>query len=120
MTHDTKILLNKKYYYGHYMNYFIILTHSCRKLRKLVKRLSEYLVSLGVEKHPGKTFIGKVRKGFDWLGAPRALASHPEKVRRLYEQTRRWSKTKQTRHVSNNRNRWRMWSFVLCSVTPTV
>ncbi|MGJ5719058.1 hypothetical protein ACSBQN_00225 [Morganella sp. B601] len=101
------------------MNYFIILTHSCRKLRKLVKRLSKYLVSLGFEKYPGKTFIGKVRKGFDWLGAPRALANHLEKVRRLYEQTRRWSKTKQTRRVLDYRNRWKILVVALAYIPTT-
>ncbi|HHC3508963.1 TPA: reverse transcriptase domain-containing protein [Klebsiella pneumoniae] len=85
-----------KIYYGRYMDDFVILTYSRWQLRKQVKQLNKYLASLGFEKHPDKTFIGKVSRGFDWLGAwltdkgvvgiaPRALTNHREKVRRLYE-----------------------------------
>jgi RNA-directed DNA polymerase len=38
------------------------------KLRKAVKVVNQVLVSLRVQKHPDKTFIGRIAKGFDWLG----------------------------------------------------
>lgn len=41
--------------------------------------------------------------------APRALENHREKVRRLYERTRHWSKAKQAKRVSDNRKRWKNW-----------
>jgi len=115
-----------KIYYGRYMDDFVILTYSRWQLRKQVKQLNKYLASLGFEKHPDKTFIGKVSRGFDWLGAwltdkgvvgiaPRALTNHREKVRRLYEQTRHWSKTKQARRVSDYRNRWKIWAVLMAS-----
>ncbi|HHB9141584.1 TPA: reverse transcriptase domain-containing protein [Klebsiella pneumoniae] len=113
-----------KIYYGRYMDDFVILTYSRWQLRKQVKQLNKYLASLGFEKHPDKTFIGKVSRGFDWLGAwltdkgvvgiaPRALTNHREKVRRLYEQTRHWSKTKQARRVSDYRARWKIWGAMV-------
>ena len=106
------------------MDDFVILTYSRWQLRKQVKQLNKYLASLGFEKHPDKTFIGKVSRGFDWLGAwltdkgvvgiaPRALTNHREKVRRLYEQTRHWSKTKQARRVSDYRARWKIWGAMV-------
>jgi len=30
--------------------------------------LNQVLASLGLAKHPDKTFIGRIEKGFDWLG----------------------------------------------------
>ncbi|MBX4519618.1 RNA-directed DNA polymerase [Klebsiella pneumoniae] len=113
-----------KIYYGRYMDDFVILTYSRWQLRKQVKQLNKYLASLGFEKHPDKTFIGKVSRGFDWLGAwltdkgvvgiaPRALTNHREKVRRLSEQTRHWSKTKQARRVSDYRARWKIWGAMV-------
>lgn len=38
------------------------------KLRRAVKIINETLSSLGLEKHPDKTFIGRVERGFDFLG----------------------------------------------------
>jgi hypothetical protein len=49
-----------------------------------------------VEKHPDKTFIGRIAKGFDFLGysfepkglsiAPQTLANFLERITQLYEQ----------------------------------
>ncbi len=36
--------------------------------RKVVKHLNQILSDLKVEKHPDKTFIGKIEKGFGFLG----------------------------------------------------
>jgi hypothetical protein len=56
------------------------------------------LSSLRLEKHPDKTFIGRIEKGFDFLGyhfgpaglklAKQTLANFIEKPSRLYEQER--------------------------------
>ena len=54
------------------------------------------LNKLKVEKHPDKTFIGRIAKGFDFLGysfepkglsiAPKTLANFLERIAQLYEQ----------------------------------
>lgn len=78
-------------------------------------------VSYGFEQHPDKTFIGKVDKGFDWMGflftangcsavAPRALSNHAMKLRRLYEQARRGDLVKGLRRVVEYRARWVGWA----------
>ena len=51
---------------------------------------------LGLEKHPGKTFVGRIDKGFDFLGyhvsrgelgiAEKTLEKYRELASRLYEQ----------------------------------
>ena len=38
------------------------------KLRRVVKTLNRELHALQLEKHPDKTFIGRIEKGFDFLG----------------------------------------------------
>jgi hypothetical protein len=38
------------------------------KLRRAVKRASEILNELHVEQHPDKTFVGRISRGFDFLG----------------------------------------------------
>ena len=62
----------------------------------MVKTLSRELDALQLEKHPDKTFIGGIEKGFDFLGyrfTPRSLTvarktieNFLERALRLYEQ----------------------------------
>lgn len=56
------------------------------------------LGALSLEKHPDKTFIGRIERGFDFLGyhfspgltvARKTMANFIEKASRLYEQKRR-------------------------------
>ena len=66
------------------------------KLRAAVRIVNETLAELNVEQHPDQTFIGRVERGFDFLGsvmkpaglemAPRAIEHCVERVSRLYEQ----------------------------------
>ena len=45
-----------------------MLSPTRHKLRRAIKILNETFSSLGLEKRPGKTFIGRVERGFDFLG----------------------------------------------------
>lgn len=68
------------------------------KLRRAVRIVNETLEALGLVKHPNKTFIGRVERGFDFLGypfTPQGLRIAPAcaerllmKAHRLYEQER--------------------------------
>jgi len=68
------------------------------KLRRAVALLNGIFTSLGLEKHPNKTFIGRVEKGFDFLGyclwpdrltvAQATVERFLARVTRLYEQGR--------------------------------
>ncbi len=81
------------------------------RLRRAVKTVNEVLAGLGLAKHPEKTFVGRIAKGFDFLGyafgleglrvSEPALARFHERCSRLQEQepgrarlreyVRRWS-----------------------------
>ncbi len=66
------------------------------RLRKAVKAVDEALGSPGLLKHPGKTFIGRIERGFDFLGyhfgpdgltvAAKTIERFVARAIRLYEQ----------------------------------
>jgi hypothetical protein len=68
------------------------------KLRRAIKALNAVLASLRLEKHPDKTTIGRIGRGFDFLGfhfgpdglqvARQTLANFMKKASWLYEQER--------------------------------
>ena len=56
-------------YYIRFMDDWVVLTNSRHKLRKAVKTVNQVLNNLKVEKHPDKTYIGRIKKeGFKFLG----------------------------------------------------
>ncbi len=55
-------------FYVRFMDDILVLAPSRWKLRCAVKAVNEVLVSLSLEKHPDKTFIGRIERGFDFLG----------------------------------------------------
>jgi len=66
------------------------------QLRGAAEMVNQRLAALGLEKHPDKTFIGRIERGFDFLGyrfrlagltlAKQTIANLIEKASRLYEQ----------------------------------
>jgi hypothetical protein len=50
------------------MDDILVLAPTRWKLRRAVKRLNQTFTELKLEKHPDKTFIGRIEKGFDFLG----------------------------------------------------
>jgi len=55
-------------FYIRYMDDWIILTKSRWSLRRAVAKCNHILDILRVAQHPDKTYIGKIGKGFDFLG----------------------------------------------------
>lgn len=55
-------------FYIRFMDDILVLAPTRWRLRKAVKVVNQVLASLGLQKHPDKTFIGRIEKGFDWLG----------------------------------------------------
>lgn len=84
------------YHYTRFMDDWVILTATRWKLRQAVKLVTQTLAELKLEKHPDKTYIGKIEKGFDFLGyrfeprglrlALETLKRFKERVTQLYEQ----------------------------------
>ncbi len=68
------------------------------QLRGAVKAVNQTLGALSLEKHPDKTFIGRIERGFEFLGyhfspagvtvAAKTIAHFIEKASQLYEQKR--------------------------------
>ena len=80
------------------MDDILILAPTRWQLRGAVKVVNQRLAALDLEKHPDKTFIGKIERGFDFLGyhfspaqltvAAKTIANFIEKASLLYEQKR--------------------------------
>jgi RNA-directed DNA polymerase len=83
-------------YYVRYMDDILVLTKTRWPLRRAVRRLNQTFGELKVSQHPDKTFIGRIERGFDFLGyyfcrgplrlAQRTLQNHATRLHRLYEQ----------------------------------
>jgi RNA-directed DNA polymerase len=55
-------------FYVRFMDDILILAPTHWQLRRAVKVVNQMLGALGLEKHPDKTFIGRIERGFDFLG----------------------------------------------------
>lgn len=79
-----------------FMDDWVVLAPTRWKLRRSIKAAKETLASLKVECHPEKTFIGRIARGFDFLGyalspaglgiARKTIEWFVARVTRLYEQ----------------------------------
>src|ERR1019366_5166838 len=80
------------------MDDILILAPTRWQLRGAVKLVNQTLGALSLEKHPDKTFIGRIERGFDFLGyhfgpaglrvAEKTITNFIEKASWLYEQKR--------------------------------
>ena len=80
-------------FYVRFMDDWIVLSPNRWKLKKAIQIVNQTLNELKVEKHPDKTFIGRIAKGFDFLGysfepkglsiAPKTLANFLDRIIQL-------------------------------------
>ena len=85
-------------FYVRYMDDILVLAPTRWKLRKAVKVVNQVLSTLCLAKHPDKTFIGRIAKGFDWLGyhlrpeglsvATKTVENFVARLHQLYEHER--------------------------------
>jgi len=83
-------------YYVRYMDDVLVLTKTHWQLRRAVRILNRTFRELKVLQHPDKTLIGRIEKGFDFLGyyysreylqvAIKTVSNFAERLHRLYEQ----------------------------------
>ena len=86
----------KDVFYVRYMDDILILSKTRWQNRKVVKQLNQTFKQLKIKQHPDKTFIGKIARGFDFLGyhfsrepltlATKTIKNYLERLYRLYEQ----------------------------------
>lgn len=107
--------------YARFMDDFLIFTRTRHHLRRAVRVLNGFLTQYGFAQHPGKTFIGRITRGTDWMGfrmdstgyggpAPRAVSNMLQKLRRLYEQTRHLSASQRQARVAQYLTHWLWWA----------
>ena len=82
--------------YVRYMDDWVVLARTRWALRRVVQQVNTLLDHLKVEKHPDKTFIGRIDRGFGFLGyrsvaeglrlAAQTKQRCVERATRLYEQ----------------------------------
>ncbi len=85
-------------FYVRFMDDILVLSPTRWKLRRAVRIVNGRLTDTGLEKHPDKTFIGRIEKGFDFLGyyfsrgnlrlAAKTVRNFVARFHRLYEQQR--------------------------------
>ena len=110
---------HKGLFYLRYMD--DILTKTRWQNRRAVKQLNQSFERLNVKQHPDKTFIGKIERGFDFLGyhfsreqlklAHNTVKNHVERLYRLYEQqTKKKTTSEEVAFVLGNYvKRWQCW-----------
>ena len=105
-------------FYVRYMDDILVLAPTRWKLRRAVKTVNRHLGALAMEKHPAKTFIGRIEKGFDFLGyhfsragitvASATVERFVERATRLYEQER--AASRKTPLLGPYVRRWLGWA----------
>src|SRR5262249_40938587 len=55
-------------FYVRFMDDIVVLAPTRWRLRAAVRQVQQTLTTLGLATHPDKTFIGRVERGFDFLG----------------------------------------------------
>ena len=104
--------------YFRYMDDILILAPTRWKLKKAIRVLNQTFNELNLEKHPEKTLIGRLERGFDFLGyrfepqgltlAKKTITNFITKALRLYEQE---PPHKRVRRLGEYVVRWRKWSI---------
>jgi RNA-directed DNA polymerase len=112
-------MAKKTVFYRRYMDDIIVLAKSHWQLKRAIATINQHFRRLKLKQHPDKTFVGKVKKGFDFLGyqfgsktlsvAKRTLLNHLRRLSRIYEQKKghpQW-----TALLDDYRRLWVSWVY---------
>jgi hypothetical protein len=104
---------------------WIVLTKTQTQLRKVVKITNQVLTALKQTKHPDKTFIGRIQKGFNFLGyhfngltlrvARITIENALAKITQLYEEK---ASPNAGERLADYARRWRSWVRAGVPLTP--
>jgi RNA-directed DNA polymerase len=116
---DKQMEGDTRYFYRRYMDDVIVLAKTRWHLRKAVRTVNQHFSQLKVEQAPDKTFIGKISKGFDFLGyqfgkdklrvSKLTLENHIRRLSQLYEQKKHQPNWKML--LDDYRQRWLTWVY---------
>jgi RNA-directed DNA polymerase len=111
-----------RYFYRRYMDDVIVLAKTRWHLRNAVRTVNQHFNQLKVEQAPDKTFIGKISRGWDFLGyhfdgkqltvAAKTVTKHVLHYRQLYEQLRKKKATSDEMALALGQyvKRWQRWA----------
>lgn len=115
---DLAFSQNPTFYYRRYIDDWVIICHSRRQLRKITKEVYTIMKSLHVEIHPKKTWLGKVKNGFDFLGfriSPTTIQASTESVsRRDSKVVRLYEQGASKKRIGQYLRRWLGWGIMGC------
>ena len=104
-------------HYARYMDDIVILAKTRWRLRRAIKTLNQMFNVLKLKQHPDKTFVGRIERGFDFLGyhfshgplmlATKTMDNMLVKMHRLYEQKKTASPDKE--NAIDLGAYWRRW-----------
>jgi hypothetical protein len=105
-------------FYVRYMDDWVILAPTRWKLRGAVKAVQELMGELKLALHPDKTFIGRIARGFDFLGywfSPEGLGITLKSVERMLDRvTRLYEQGAGDYRIEDYVRHW--WRWVRCGV----
>jgi hypothetical protein len=100
--------------YARFMDDWVIVAPSRSKLREAIRLVNQTLAELHVQQHPDKTFIGRISRGFDFLGyafTPAGLEAAPQAVERCVERmSQLYEQGVDLLHFGAYVRRWLRWS----------
>jgi RNA-directed DNA polymerase len=119
---DEQMEGDPRYFYRRYMDDVIVLSKTRWHLRKAVRTVNQHFNQLKVGQAPDKTFIGKISRGWDFLGyhfdgkhltvATKTVEKHVLHYRQLYEQLRKKKVTSDEMALALGWyvKRWQRWA----------
>ena len=100
-------------FYARFMDDWVVLVPTRWKLRKMIKAVNEVMAQLRGEKHPNKTFIGRIERGFDFLGywfSTSGLGVAKKTVKRMLDQVSRlYEHGADVQRIEAYLKRWWQW-----------
>jgi len=101
-------------FYARFMDDWVVLAPTRWKLRKVARIINQVLNQLKVWQHPDKTFVGRVAKGFDFLGyhlKPNGLSVANKTRQRFVSRVTRLDEQGSISEVIEGYvRRWRCWA----------
>ncbi len=101
-------------FYARYLDDWVVVAPTRWKLRRAVAAVNRELVRLRLGQHPGKTFIGRAERGFDFLGfrlSPGRIEVNAGSRERFVERRRRlYERGASAGRIGAYERRWGGWA----------
>ena len=104
--------MKKHGFYVRFMDDWIVMVKTKQQLRKVIRLTHKILTQLKLKMHPDKTFLGCIKKGFEFLGIH--FGDTPEISKRSQENhhaklAQRYAQGTSTAHIGAYIARWTSW-----------